>query len=314
MRVLELGFSCNNACIFCAQGELRSSEAGRTEVGREASLADSVEEQLKEIVAGEIVAFAGGEPTLAERLPEWIRAAHDRGARSILVQTNGRRLAYQAYARALREASDRLALDVSMHGSTEPMHDYHTATPGSFRQTIKGLRNAQGEGVASAVNVVVTRSNFRHLAEIAKVTRAAGALAIRFAPAEAYGSAARAADRVIPAWELLKPYLAEAVIEARRIGLGVLVGDVASSPSVRERFVGIGQVEDLSAEAVARARSTSARAPDAEPPVDDARRLRLAVYGRPRPARQEVRAQVRQTGEDLRAIFPALFEAAGGAG
>ena len=281
MRLIGLSLSCNNACIFCAQGGLRSSEDETAD-----ALAARVQAEVQRVEPGEIVAFAGGEPTLDDRLPSWIEAAHERGAGSILVQTNGRRLAYRAYARALREASPRLALDVSLHGSTEPMHDYHTSTPGSFKQTAQGIRNARAEGVASAVTVVVTRSNFRHLADVAAIAKSAGASAIRFAPAEAYGSAARAADRVIPAWELVKPHLAQAVVEARRLGLGVAIGDDASAPGVRERFVGIGRVEEVSA-------------------VD--RRVRLSVLGRPVPGRQEVRAQVRQTGDDLKTIFPSLF-------
>jgi hypothetical protein len=44
------------------------------------------------------------------------------------------------------------------------------------------------------------------------------------------------------------------------------------------------------------------------------RRVSLSVLGRPVPAKNEVRAHARQTGDDLRAIFPSLFEAAGGAG
>lgn len=289
MRIVALGVSCNNACVFCAQGELRAREG-------EGSLTDAdierIDVTLRGVVPGEIVAFAGGEPTLIDRLPSWIRAAHDGGARSILVQTNGRRLAYRSYAAALRDASPRIGLDVSLHGSTEPMHDYHTATPGSFRQTVAGIRNARALGVPPAVTVVVTRSNFRHLSEIADVARSAGASAVRFAPAEPFGSAARAADRVIPAWELVKPRLAEAIVNAKRAGLAVLVGDDGGPPDVCERFVGLGRVEEV--------------------PTPE-RKVRLSLAGRPAPGKQETRAQTRQTGEDLRAIFPSLFSPAGGA-
>ncbi len=281
MRVVALGVSCNNACVFCAQGELRA---------REGALSDAdvarIDDALRGAFSGEIVAFAGGEPTLLERLPTWIRAAHDGGAASILVQTNGRRLAYRSYAGALREASPRLGLDVSLHGSTEAMHDYHTATPGSFRQTVTGMRSAQALGVPLAVTVVVTRSNFRHLAEIVEVAQRVGAAAIKLVVAQAYGSAARAADRVIPAWELVEPRIAEAVVAAKRRGLGVVVGDEGGPPDVRARFVGIGRVEELPA-------------PE--------RKHRLPVLGRPAPGKQETRVQARQTGEDLKTILPNLF-------
>jgi MoaA/NifB/PqqE/SkfB family radical SAM enzyme len=237
MRAIALGTPCNNACIFCAQGELRANESGPRPVAQD----------IARIEPGEIVAFQGGEPTLFEELVGWIREAEARGARRILVQTNGRRLAYRAYARALREASSRLALDVSLHGATEPMHDYHTQTPGSFRQTVIGLRNARAEGIEAGVTAVITRSNYRHLAEIVALARGAGASAVHFAQAARHGSAARASDRVLPPAELVRPYLGRAVAEAERLGVAWLAGDRASAPIVRERFAGLGEVEFVTA-------------------------------------------------------------------
>lgn len=305
MRLIALGFACNNACIFCAQGELRAARPSPREGEDDAARIDA---QIAAILPGETVAFMGGEPTLVERLPSWIQAASARGAARILVQTNARRLAYAAYARGLREASPRLCLDVSLHGSTEPMHDYHTSTPGSFRQTVIGLRNARAAGIDAAVTAVITRSNFRHLAEIAAVAHGAGASAIRFAPAERFGSAARAVDRVVPALELVAPYLARAVVEARRLGLAVVVGDAASAPDARDRFAGLGQVEEV---------TVGERAPERFSPGAAApapRRVALKVLGRPAPGKQEVRAQVRRTGDDLKTIFPDLFGGPGGGG
>lgn len=298
MRRIGLGFACNNACVFCAQGDLRSG--GEIEAAQ-------IDAQIDAIEPGEVVAFVGGEPSLDERLPELLKAADARGARRVLVQTNGRRLAYLAYAKLLREASARLALDVSLHGSTEPMHDYHTSVPGSFRQTVIGLKNARALGVEASVTAVVTRSNFRHLAEIVAVAHSLSARAVRFAPAEPFGRAARAADRVIPAWELVKPHLLHATGEAKRLGLGVAAFDLASSPDVMERFAGIGEVEEAQPP-----RPREAAAPSAQEP--ETKRVSLTVLGRPAPGKQEIRAQVRRSGDDLKAIFPALFDAGGGAG
>src|SRR5262245_52582301 len=107
MRVITISAACNNACVFCAQGDMRRA-------GPRADVA----ERLAAVQPGEAVALLGGEPTLLDALPAWIREAHERGASRIVVQTNGRRLAYRSYATALRASSSRLALDVSLHGST----------------------------------------------------------------------------------------------------------------------------------------------------------------------------------------------------
>jgi MoaA/NifB/PqqE/SkfB family radical SAM enzyme len=283
MRAIEAGFSCNNACIFCAQGDLRRLEQGKR--------AAPIEPQLASIEPGELVAFVGGEPTLHEALTAWISEAHARGARAILLQTNGRRLAYPAYARALRAASSTLALDVSLHGSSAPMHDYHTGVDGSFAQTVTGIRSARAAGLDVGITIVVTRSNFRHLAEVVRLVHGAGARAVHFAGVERAGHAARLADRVIPAVELVRPYLARAADEALRLGLGVRAGETANPPEAFAWFAGLGSVE-----------------PEA-PPQDAPRRpVALAVLGRPAPALREVRAAERRTGPELRAILPELFE------
>ena len=236
MRVIAVGFACNNACVFCAQGDLRDTSAPTA----------LVDAQIAAIEEGETIAIVGGEPTIADALPSWIRAAADRGAARVVVQTNGRRLAYRAYARALREASPRVALDVSLHGSTAPMHEYHTGAPGSFAQTIQGLRNARAEGIPLGVTMVITRSNFRHVVEVARIAHAAGAVAIHLAMAAPFGRAARDRTRVIPAPELAGQHQRRAVAEAQRLRLAVMIDGRAVSPAAPlaiEIFGGLGEVE-----------------------------------------------------------------------
>jgi pyruvate-formate lyase-activating enzyme len=306
MRPVALGFSCNNACIFCAQGELRASDAAQDPELRAQALGAAI----AAITPAETVAFVGGEPTIHGDLPAWIAAAHARGAARIVVQTNGRRLAYRAYARELAGASSRLTLDVALHGSTAPMHDYHTSVPGSFQQTVQGLRNARAEGLRVGVTTVITRSNFRHLGEIVRVARACGASAVRFALAAPHGRAGRDADRVIPALDMVKPHLVAAIGDARQLGLAVQwdLGDVGALDGLVEpprgepegaRFAGIGEVEPA--------------ATAAAPAAPAASRRQLHVLGRPVPARAEVRAPVKRTGAELREIFPTLFDDGGSA-
>lgn len=285
--LVAVGFACNNACIFCAQGDLRAAPPESDPAARIAG-----------VTPGEHVALMGGEPTVFEELPAWIRAAHDRGATRVVLQTNGRRLAYRGYADALRTASPRLTLDVSLHGSTAPMHDYHTSAPGSFAQTVKGLANARAAGLPFAVTTVVTRSNFRHLTEIVRLAGALGARAIQLSVAAPHGRAARAADRVVPALELAAPHIARALAEAASMGLGWRASERASDASVSAWFAGLGPVEEA-------------------PPTVAADRLdqrrSLPMVGRPAPGRAEIRAAARRTGADLQPLFPSLFEPEKGA-
>jgi len=66
------------------------------------------------------------------------------GAKRIVLQTNGRRLAYRAYARELAAASRKLVLDVSLQARSEAMHEYHTQAPGSFKQQRRDPQRARG--------------------------------------------------------------------------------------------------------------------------------------------------------------------------
>jgi MoaA/NifB/PqqE/SkfB family radical SAM enzyme len=270
MRAIALGLTCNNACIFCAQGELSTQRADSTfgAAGRlrrpSPQTPGRPDVRLDAIEPDEVVAFVGGEPTLDEELPTLVRGAHARGARGIIVQTNGRRFAYRAYSRVMREASDKLVLDVSLQGSTVAMHEYHTQTARSFQQTALGVRHARAEGIDVGVTTVVTRSNYRHLVDVVLLVRGLGAKAIKFVLAERFGRAASAADRIVAPLELVEPHVTRAVREAARFGLGWVVGDRSSSPIVREGFAGLGEVQQLAAVV---ARAEEARAPRMRLPV-----------------------------------------------
>lgn len=230
MRLVRLGYACNNACLFCAQGDLRARQPSFDDEAIRAQLAR---------LAGHVVAFVGGEPTLHETLFDWIREAKAEGARSVLVQTNGRRLAYASYAKALAEAGVD-ALDVSLHGSTSAMHDYHTSVAGSFSHTLTGLAQAKRAGLAVGVTTVVTRSNFRHLADIVRTAHARGASAIHFSIAAPEGRALIERHRILPPLELVQPHLLSALSLARSLGLGTLAHRHASSEAMRDRFAGVG--------------------------------------------------------------------------
>jgi len=305
MRVIALSFACNNACIFCAQGRLREAAAS-VDPGA------AVDDAVRTLTAGETVALVGGEPTLDERLPDWIRALDAAGAGRIVLQTNGRRLAYRAYATRLRQASRRLSLDVSIAGSTEAMHDYHTATPGSFKQTVFGLRHAHAENLPVSVSCVVTRSSFRHLTEIVRLCRTLEVSGLRFVPAQAVGNARELRDRVVPALELLAPYLAVALAEAKKLGLAVRVdANGAPEESAAGAFAGLGPVEPAREPATEPSREPAALpAQTARADSDERPRRSLAVLGRPAPGRREERTPARKTGEELRTIFPTLFDGA----
>jgi MoaA/NifB/PqqE/SkfB family radical SAM enzyme len=162
----------------------------------------------------------------------------------VVVQTNARRLAVAGYAHQLVAAGVD-ALDVSMAGSTEAMHDYHTTVEGSFRQTVAGLRRARASGLTFGITVVITRSNYRHLAEIVHVAHTLGARGVHLAWAVPVGAALRNAASVVPSKELAEPHLEAAVRRARQLGLTVATGSDSGAQSAPQWFAGMGRAEEV---------------------------------------------------------------------
>lgn len=231
MRAVLVALFCNNACPFCPQ------LAARTRGDAAAFDPASAAEQVRiAALSGDVVALVGGEPTLRPDLFDLVSLARHHGARSVVVQTNGRRLAYAAYARGLA-AAGAAAVDVSLHGSTAAMHDFHTQTAQSFAQTATAIGVARAAGLVVGVTAVLTRSNYRHAPEIARLAAARGARALQLSPAVALGGEPLPPS-IPPNPALLAPYLAEAARVARALGLETLVEGHASHTSVLDLFAG----------------------------------------------------------------------------
>lgn len=221
-----VGFGCNNHCVFCAQGD-----------ERERGLEVLVGQALEQVRSGQSVVFVGGEPTTYEDLCDWVGGARERGAARVVLQTNGRRLADPEYCGRIAR-SGVSGLDVSLQGETAAMHDFHTRVPGSFRQTVQGIRNSRAMGLSIGVSTVITRANYRHLSGIVRLDRSLGARAVNLMVAARAGHAEGAA--VVPPAALVKPHLARALRLAHQFGLEYVAGALRSGPAVRDRFGGIG--------------------------------------------------------------------------
>lgn len=210
MHLVELGFRCNNACVFCAQGRIHGTDAARA--------LETLEAEVDAAPVHGPLAFVGGEPTLVEELGHLVERARDRGIARIIVQTHARRLAAPGVAKSLAQAGVT-SLEVSLLGDGEALHDYHAGAAGSFRQTITGIRRARAARLAVAISVVVTRSNLRHLSGIVRVAHTLGAEAVRFALAEPCGAGSDDAMRLIVDRRMAWPHLARAFELARTLGL-----------------------------------------------------------------------------------------------
>lgn len=146
---------CNQYCRFCSNPPTHKEH--------------SIEEGFRFI--DDIMAkgwdgliLTGGEPTLSDRLPEYLRYCRDRGFPTRII-TNGQRLADPDYARSLKEAGLGHA-HISLHSVRPDVQAFLTQTPASLPNQIRALDNlAALGGIEVQINTVINKYNADHLDE-----------------------------------------------------------------------------------------------------------------------------------------------------
>jgi len=207
---LKVGFSCNNYCRFCVQGDKRSRFAPPS--------TDKLKHEIKkgkEIADG--IVFTGGEPTLRKDLFHLIEYARELGYKTIQIQTNGRMFASKKYCLDAISAG-ATEFSPALHGHKSELHDYLTRAPGSFKQTCRGIINLKSLGQRVITNSVITKSNFRHLSQIALLLIAMEVDQFQFAFVHPVGRAGENFPSIVPRMEMISPYVKEA------LGIGKLYG------------------------------------------------------------------------------------------
>ena len=191
---IPLGARCNNHCLFCMEDrEARARVNG-------AMTAERVRWIIDQHRGVEEICFTSGEPTLHPDLPRFIRWCRESGIRQVSLMTNGRRFSYRPYAEVLFRAGLRRVY-VSIHGHTASLHDGMTRAPGSFAQTVEGLRviaSASDRGVELHTSTVVTSRNVPAVLEIYEMLVATGVQQAVFNALQVQGGADRHFERLVP--------------------------------------------------------------------------------------------------------------------
>ncbi len=213
-QTLRLTLECDNRCVFCAQRGLDSGEA---------LLYPQIEDRLRALrEQGDALTLTGGEPTLAPRLLEIIKAARALGFRRVGLQSNGRGLADASIVGELAAAGLTDA-HLSIHGPRAEVHEYHTGAPGSFKAIVDATRALARHEVAVVATTVLTRSNYRVLAAMPGLLRQWRVSAWLIRIVRGAGAAAAHEDRIVPRLAMAVPRALHAVELARRQGLAAWI-------------------------------------------------------------------------------------------
>ncbi len=156
---VRISRTCNNHCEFCLDSDVQDG----TFVP-----ADEVRSEIDRGLEGGAtrLILSGGEASIHPEFLDLVSYGKAKGFRHVQTITNGRMFAYHRFAaKAVEAGLDEVTF--SLHGHTPDLGDAMTGVPGSFAQTIAGIRNvvATGRCIVSG-DVVVNRRNVAHLRQI----------------------------------------------------------------------------------------------------------------------------------------------------
>jgi radical SAM protein with 4Fe4S-binding SPASM domain len=210
---MALTFRCQNDCIHCYAGGPHETPELTTDQWK------AVIDHLHEIGVF-ILTFTGGEPTLREDLPELLLYAQHKGMVTGLV-TNGRRLTDQTYVETLEKAGLDF-VQVTLESHKAEIHDLITASKGSWKETVAGIRNVIPTEIYATTNTTLSAHNAQDFLETIDFLKGLGVAAFGCNSLIYSGKAsAISADFALPL-ETLEALLPKIQEKANHVGLKFL--------------------------------------------------------------------------------------------
>ena len=220
---LKCGFLCNNRCRFCVQGDKRTQYGDI-----------STSQLLQRLTEGRQYAdqlvLTGGEVTIKKDFLNLVREAKTLGYAHIQIQTNGRMFSDPGFCEAAIAAGAG-DFSLALHGHLPELHDYLTRSPGSFYQTVKGIKNLKKFGKWVGTNSVINRSNYRHLPDLARLLVYLQVDQFQLAFIHGTGSVTAAFRQLVPRYQAIEPYV------KRALDLGLKAGKTVMTEAIPYCFM-----------------------------------------------------------------------------
>ncbi|TRZ52255.1 radical SAM protein [bacterium] len=153
---IKITCDCNQDCIFCDSNispdpDLYSEKQVKLQISQRNGL-----RRLN---------ITGGEPTVCEKLEEYIELAKKTGYRDIAMLTNGNKFADKKYALQIKKSGLMEAI-ISVYHYDPQICDQISKVKGSFSQKLKGIANLQKLGIKITVNIVIFSGNYLAIPQI----------------------------------------------------------------------------------------------------------------------------------------------------
>jgi His-Xaa-Ser system radical SAM maturase HxsC len=86
----------------------------------------------------------------------------------VLLLTNARALASKAFCQSfIASFPEQATIGIPLHGHTAALHDFITQAPGSFEQTVTGLKRLSANRIKIELRIVVSKLNAEHIGDLA---------------------------------------------------------------------------------------------------------------------------------------------------
>ena len=221
---INIGKLCDNACVFCANGQVPPEE-------RPWVPAAKVREEIRRAAASgfDSVGFLGGEIAAYPRAPELVRTAKDAGFRRVVICTNGRKLAAPKLLDEFLDAGlTRIAL--SIHSHREHIEDRICQRRGAFRQKIAAIENIvkRRERLTDgfSLNTCIHGWNVEELEELVKFFHRLGVNDIRLNALRPEHQAVGNRELVPPFGQVMEATARVVALVEKTPGLTVTFGDL----------------------------------------------------------------------------------------
>jgi len=210
---LALIFRCQNNCLHCYAGGPHETPELTTEQWKE------VIDRLHQIGVF-ILTFTGGEPTLRKDLPELLLYGQNKGIVTGLI-TNGRKLKDKTYVGTL-EKTGLDFIQATLESHKPKIHDLMTATKGSWKETVAGIKNIIPTQIYATTNTTLSRHNASDFLETIDFLKELGVAAFGCNSLIYSGKANAISEEFVLPLETLNELLPKVHDKANQLGLKFL--------------------------------------------------------------------------------------------
>ena len=156
---------CNSNCIMCPCSVPSRQRHNTISVSRLCDYLEYMPTDIRHLV------ITGGEPTLIREgmfpILQKIRT-HFEDFTQTLILTNGRSFSSQWYlAQFMENIPQNFSFGIPLYGYSAETHDPITQTPGSFAQTVYGLKGLLAYGCDIELRIVVSKLNLAYMDQLA---------------------------------------------------------------------------------------------------------------------------------------------------